>query len=122
MAKQEVDRGDRAETTYDPRTDTTTTAPTHPITGFDQSVPQGIQGSGIAGTVQSAPRVVSIGRIVHVTDAQTGLIHPAIVTHVSDAEENLIATVFRPNETVAGVGFPAAIGNLASPGRWHWPT
>jgi len=70
---------------------------------------------------QAAERpAVSIGRIVHVTDAETGKVHPAIVTHAND-DQSVVATIFKPNETVAGVGFAQALGNLAQRGHWHWP-
>lgn len=87
----------------------------------------GIQGSGLAGstTVAGATDVVSrkvtIGRTVHVTDPTTKLIHPAIVTHVNP-DQNIVATVFKPNETIVGHGFEPAVGNLAASGCWHWPT
>lgn len=90
-------------------------------TGGAGAVPTGIQGSGLAGAniAQRAP--VTMGRTVRITDHETGKQHPAIVTHAND-DSSIIATIFKPNETVAGVGFLYAEGNLASPGRWHWPT
>lgn len=68
----------------------------------------------------TAPRKLTIGRTVHVTDRESGSVHPAIVTHVNE-DQSAVATVFKPHETVVGVGFAPAVGNLASPGCWHWP-
>lgn len=67
------------------------------------------------------PRKITLGRTVHVTDHHPPhSIHPAIVTYAND-DQSIVATVFKTNETLIGVGFTEAEGNLASPGRWHWP-
>lgn len=65
------------------------------------------------------PRL-GVGLPVHICDHDTGKVHAAVVTHVND-DRSIIATIFRPNETQAGVGFLEAEHGLATPGRWLWP-
>jgi hypothetical protein len=66
------------------------------------------------------PRL-GVGLPVHVCDHNDGRVHAAIVTHVNDEAQSIIATVFKPNETLVGVGFERSELGLATPGRWHWP-
>lgn len=67
-----------------------------------------------------APRLVTPGRTVYVTDRETAKVHPGVVTFVNE-DQSAILTVFKPHETVVGVGYAPAVGNLAAPGCWHWP-
>ncbi|MGH8235426.1 MAG: hypothetical protein ACREXP_00200 [Steroidobacteraceae bacterium] len=67
-------------------------------------------------------RPVTLGRIVHVTDYESGKVHPAIVTHVTEEDQSIVATVFVPFETQAGKGFKRSEIGLATRGCWHWPT
>jgi hypothetical protein len=83
--------------------------------------------SGLLPTGASPPPVdrygprLGVGLPVHVCDHETGKIHAAVVTHVTEGSRNIVATVFKPHETVAGVGFTEADHGLATPGRWLLP-
>lgn len=65
------------------------------------------------------PRL-GVGLPVHICDHESGKVYAAVVTHVND-DRSIVATIFRPHETVAGVGFSEAEHGLATPGRWLWP-
>lgn len=91
-----------------------------PNTAADQSDPANQRNeTPQAGAGDPAPRLVTIGRTVGVSDHETGKVHPAIVTHAND-DQSIVATVFKPHETVVGVGFKASPIGLATPGHWHW--
>jgi hypothetical protein len=71
-------------------------------------------------SVRPGPRL-GVGLPVHVSDHADGKVHAAVVTHVNDDDSSIVATVFKPNETLVGVGFKRSELGLATPGCWHWP-